>query len=414
MKVGIINIGDEILIGQILNTNAQWMSQQMTNAGFEVKDCSVVADDQKDIKEAIDFILPQVDIVLMTGGLGPTKDDVTKKTLCEYFGTTLIYSEDVLKNIQDLWKDRPYPVNDLTKTQAWVPKECILIQNRVGTAPITCFEQEGKILVSLPGVPYEMKYAMENEIIPLLRSKYQKEEYLFKNILVKNFTESSLAMHLEDFENQLSPNIHLAYLPSPRIVKLRLFARGEKNKEEFDSQYKKLCSLLDNHIIANKDISVELLLSEQLRDLKLTLSTAESCTGGSIAEMITSIAGASDVFKGSVVAYNNDVKANVLGVSQDILNTKGAVQEDVVTQMALSAQKIFHTDCSIATSGIAGPTGGTAEIPVGAVWICTRVKDKSKSVYYQFGNYREANITSACNSAIIQLLEMLDAERNER
>lgn len=311
MKVGIVNIGDEILIGQILNTNAYWMSQKLTNEGFEVLRSLVVADDANDIKQAIDALMADVDIILLTGGLGPTKDDITQKTLCEYFGTTRIFSQHVLDNIENLWKGRPYPVNELTKSQAYVPKDCLVIQNVVGTAPITCFESNGKTLISLPGVPYEMKYNMENEIIPLLQSKYQKDKYIFQNLLIKDYTESALAMYLEEFEDKLPSQIHLAYLPSPRLVKLRLFTRGEQNQNVFDTLFNELCTLLDGHIIANKDLALEVILSDKLKSLNLTIGTAESCTGGNIAQMITRLAGASEIFKGSIVSYSNSVKTNL-------------------------------------------------------------------------------------------------------
>lgn len=408
MKVGIVNIGDEILIGQILNTNAHWMSQKLTNEGFEVCKNLIVADDAKEIKEAIDIMMADVDVILLTGGLGPTKDDITQTTLCEYFGTTRVFSEEVLKNIENLWKSRPTPVNELTKTQAYVPKDCLVIQNVVGTAPITCFESKEKTLVSLPGVPYEMKYNMENEIIPLLQKKYQKEKYIFQNILIKDYTESTLAMYLEDFENNLPKQIHLAYLPSPRLVKLRLFTRGEQNQSTFDSQYDKLCNLLKGYIIARVDLPLETLLSEKLKQMKLTVGTAESCTGGNMSQMITRLPGASEIFKGSIVSYSNSVKINILNVSSELIEKGGVVQEQVVEAMALGAQKALDVDCAIATSGIAGPTGGSEQKPVGTVWICTRVGDKSISVCYQFGNYREANIMSASNAGIIQLLGMLE------
>ena len=413
MKVGIVNIGDEILIGQILNTNAYWMSQKLTNEGFEVCKNLVVADDASEIKGAIDIMMATVDIILLTGGLGPTKDDITQKTLCEYFETTRVFSEKVLQNIENLWKDRPFPVNELTKTQAYVPKDCLVIQNIVGTAPITCFESKGKILVSLPGVPYEMKYNMENEIIPMLQSKYQKEKYIFQNILVKDYTESVLAMYLEQFEDNLPIGIHLAYLPSPRLVKLRLFTRGEQNQKIFDTCFNELCRLLDGHIIAKIDSPLEVILSEKLKKMKLTIGTAESCTGGNISQMIARLPGASDVFKGSIVAYSNTIKTTTLNVSSSLFENGGAVQEKVVEAMALGAQINLGVDCSIATSGIAGPSGGTSEKPVGTVWICTRVGEKALSICYHFGNYREANIMSASNSAIIQLLGMLDDNDGE-
>lgn len=406
MKAGIITIGDEILIGQIVDTNSAWMAAKMTDAGFEIEEQQAIGDNAEQIKNTITDVFSRVDVILMTGGLGPTKDDITKKTLCEYFGTELIYNNDVLKNIEALFVGRT--VNELTRNQAYVPKDCTVIQNRAGTAPITWFNYKGKVLVSMPGVPYEMKYVMEHEIIPRLQKKYDIEAYLKKVFIVGGYSESALAMHIADFEDNLPEGFGLAYLPSIALMKLRLYVKGEHRLAEFNEQVKKLENRLGNAILAERDIPLEQILGERLFEKGLTLSTAESCTGGNIAHLITLIPGSSNYFKGSIVSYSNEAKMNLLNVSQKTLDLFGAVSEEVVQEMALGACKTLNTDCSIAVSGIAGPDGGTEDKPVGTVWICTRYNNKSVSRKYQGGKLRDTNITRASIMAMLQLLEMIE------
>lgn len=408
MKTAIVTIGDEILIGQIVDTNSAWISNKMTDAGFEIEEKVAIGDDAQQIKDTITDVFSRVDVILMTGGLGPTKDDITKQTLCEYFGTELVFNDEVLKNIERVFINRS--VNELTSNQAYVPKDCTVIQNRVGTAPITWFDYKGKVLVSMPGVPYEMKYVMENEIIPRLQQKYNTEAYIKKVFIVGGYTESALAIYLTDFENNLPDDFGLAYLPSPGMMKLRLFVKGEHRRPEFEKQVKKLEGLLDKSIWAERDIPIEKILGERLFEKGLTIGTAESCTGGNIAHLITSIPGSSQYFKGSVVSYSNESKVNLLGVSNQTLELYGAVSEAVVLEMAHGVSKALNVDCSIAVSGIAGPDGGTKDKPVGTVWICTRYKDKSVAKLYQMGSYRDANIIRSSNVAMLQLLEMLDQE----
>ncbi|HCO68057.1 MAG TPA: damage-inducible protein CinA [Dysgonomonas sp.] len=407
MKTAIITIGDEILIGQIVDTNSAWMSKKLTNAGFEVQAKIAIGDDASQIKETIHSMFKEVDVILMTGGLGPTKDDITKQTLCEYFDTKLIFDGAVLENIK-LVISNFTTINELTYNQAYVPRDCTVIQNRVGTAPITWFERGNKVLVSMPGVPFEMKYNLENEIIPRLREKYQQEAYVSKTILVAGYTESALAIELTDFENNLPEGFGMAYLPSPRLMKLRIYVRGEQRRHELGEQISKLESILKEAIIAEEDIPLERILGKKLLEKGLTLGTAESCTGGNIAHLITTIPGSSQYFNGAIVSYANEVKCNILGVSPSIIEENGVVSEPVVIQMAQGAQKALKTDCAIAVSGIAGPDGGTPDKPVGTVWIATAVKDSVVAKKYQLGRYREANITGASNVAMIQLLSMLN------
>lgn len=409
MKTAIVTIGDEILIGQIVDTNSAWMAHQLTLTGFEVEEIQSIGDDAQQIKDTINDLFQRVDVILLTGGLGPTKDDITKKTLCDYFGTELVFDDSVLENIQQVISSFA-SLNELTRNQAYVPKDCTVIQNRVGTAPITWFDYKGKVLVSMPGVPHEMKFVMENEILPRLQQKYDIEAYLKRVFIVKGYTESALAMYIADFEDNLPEGFGLAYLPSLGLMKLRLFVRGEQRLPELNEQVNKLKGLLGEAIVAEDDIILEKILGERLFERGLTLGTAESCTGGNIAHMITSMAGSSNYFKGSIVSYANEVKVNVLQVSQESLNKFGAVSEAVAIDMAKGAQRVLNIDCSIATTGIAGPDGGTDEKPVGTVWICTTYKDKYVARKYQFGKYRDSNIIRASNTGMLQLLEMMDKE----
>jgi nicotinamide-nucleotide amidase len=406
MKTAIITIGDEILIGQIVDTNSSWMADKLTNEGFEVLVKIAIGDDAQQIKDTITEIFRNVDVIITTGGLGPTKDDITKKTLCEYFDTELIFDESVLENIQNVVSNFT-SLNELTRNQAYVPKDALVIQNKVGTAPITWFERKNKVLISLPGVPYEMRYNMENEIIPRLQQKYNAEAYVSKTLIVVGYTESALATYISDFENNLPKGFGLAYLPSPGVMKLRLFVKGEHRRPELDEQVKKLNGLLGNAILSEKDYPIEKILGERLFEKGLTLGTAESCTGGNIAHLITSIPGSSQYFKGSVVSYSNEIKSNVLNVSTSNLEKDGAVSESVVLDMVKGVQQLLNVDCAIAVSGIAGPDGGSDEKPVGTVWIATAYKNQIVANKYQTGKFREANITRASNLAMIQLLKMI-------
>jgi len=407
MKTAIITIGDEILIGQITDTNSAWISEKMTRTGFEIEVMLSIGDNAKQIKDTITDIFRYVDVILMTGGLGPTKDDITKKTLCEYYGTELVFDDSVLDNINEVVSSR-FALNELTRNQAYVPKDCTVIQNKVGTAPVTWFERDNKVLVSMPGVPHEMKYVMENEIIPRLQAKYKTEAYVSRVLLIKGYTESGLAIHLTEFEDSLPEGFGLAYLPNLRLMKLRLYVKGEERRTEFEEQVKKLEGLLGDAIIAEKDIPVEKILGLRLFEKNLTLGTAESCTGGNIARLITSIPGSSKYFKGAIVSYSNETKCNVLNVSASNIQRDGAVSESVVLEMAKNAQKILNVDCVIAVSGVAGPDGGTEEKPVGTVWIATAIKNKVIAKMHTISKYREANIMGASNVGMIQLLEMLD------
>lgn len=407
MKVEIITIGDEILIGQIIDTNSAWMAAELTKSGFEVTSIQSVGDSAQTIIDAIELAFSRADVLLLTGGIGPTNDDITKSTLCRYFNTKLIFSDEVLENIEQIFTNRSIALNDLTRNQALVPEECTIIQNKAGTAPILWFERGGKVLVSMPGVPFEMKTAMAGDIIPRLQSQFSLEDYLRQSALIAGITESGLAIRLAGFEKELPNGISLAYLPSFGMIKLRLFTRNTDDPVLFQQQAEKLKALISDLLVSETEKSLEELLGEKLQAGKLTVSTAESCTGGLIAHKITSVAGASAYFRGSIVAYNNEVKKNILNVNKSDLDTFSAVSEEVVVQMAGNCAKLLKTDCAIAVSGIAGPTGGSEEEPVGTIWISTYCRGEILSKKYNVGNSRRENIERSSNMAMLQMLKML-------
>ncbi|MDR3141159.1 MAG: CinA family nicotinamide mononucleotide deamidase-related protein [Tannerellaceae bacterium] len=411
MDVQIITIGDELLIGQVVDTNSAWMGQELGKAGFQVIRRTTVGDVEKEILEAIDAAMNRVQIVLLTGGLGPTKDDITQKTLCRYFDSGLHFSEEVYENILNLFAKSGRTINGLTRNQATVPDKCTVIQNKAGTAPCTWFEKDGKILVSMPGVPYEMKWLMTNEVIPRLKKRFRQDMFIrHKTVWVSGYTESMLAMQLSGFEEQLPSFVKLAYLPQPGLIRLRLSAYGSNEQESeqaITEQNEKLHKLIAGHILAEEDKTIEEQTGEALLAGNLTMGTAESCTGGRIAGMLTSIPGSSRYFVGSIVSYSNDVKRHVLGVSHEDLSRYGAVSQAVVEQMSLGAMRVLGCDCAVSTSGIAGPDGGTPEKPVGTVWIAAAYRGKVVSECHHFTGIREMNVVRASNMALLLLLELI-------
>ena len=411
MNLDIITIGDEILIGQIVDTNSAWMATELNKSGFELAQITSVHDNANHIIESLELALKRAEVVLFTGGIGPTKDDITKQTLCKYFNTKLVFDESVILNIEQLFSTRPnFVMNELTRLQAMVPENCTLIQNRVGTAPVTWFEKDGKVIVSMPGVPYEMKNVMSTEIIPRLQKHFKTPVLLHKTVQVYGYGESALALLIADWENELPDYISLAYLPHSGIVKLRLSGLLEDALTlEFavNQQIDKLTQILGNAIVAFEDIPIEKLIGTTLKSKGLMVATAESCTGGNIAHQFTLIPGSSEFFKGSVVAYSNEVKTNVLQVSSEDLENYGAVSQAVVEQMATGVRKLLKADVSIATSGIAGPTGGTDEKPVGTVWISVSSESLTLSREFRFGPLREQNIIRSTQAALLMLKEII-------
>ena len=411
MKYSTIVIGDELLIGQVTDTNSGWIARHMAPLGWESQSVRVIADDASEIKRAIEDAFALTDLVLMTGGLGPTKDDITKATLCDYFGGEMVLNEDVKRNVDDMFARRGIPMNRLTASQAMVPSSCQVIQNEVGTAPIMWFERNGKVLVSMPGVPVETQTMMERAVIPRLVKHFHSDvDIEYRTFVVIDYAESALAEKLEQFEQDMPSYIHLAYLPAQGVIRLRLtgtHADRERLNDDMDRLSKQLHKLLGKSIIADADKPLSQIVGERLRELGLTLSTAESCTGGNIAHVITEIAGSSDYFMGSVVSYSNDVKHRVLGVDDTVLDTCGAVSQPVVEQMVNGACAVCHTHCAVATSGVAGPGGGTPDKPVGTVWMAAKVGDIVTSKCLHFTGSRAQIIDRATTHALIMLLKLL-------
>lgn len=411
VKVEIITIGDEILIGQIVDTNSAWMGAELSKAGFDVVQITSVHDEAMPIQSALKAALGRADVVLVTGGIGPTKDDVTKRTLCDFFHTRLVHSEVVLQNIQRLYTHRRDVLNDLTRAQAMVPEGATIIQNTVGTAPITWFDREGgQVVVSMPGVPYEMRQAMSAEVIPRLQKKFDTPALLHKTLLVTGYPESALALKMADWEAALPANLHVAYLPNYSIIRLRLTGTGNDMLAldfAMNQQIDQLKALLGTAVVCDEDITVAEWLGRLLKSRGLTLATAESCTGGNIAHLITQVPGSSEYFKGTVVSYANEVKTGVLGVRAGDLERHGAVSQPVVEQMAQGVRRLLRTDWAVSTSGIMGPGGGTPDKPVGTVWMAVCSADRLISRPYHVNHHREQNIERASQLALLMLRELL-------
>ena len=411
MQYSTIVIGDELLIGQVTDTNSGWIARHLSPLGWEVKSVKVIADDENEIFRAIDEAFAQTDVVLMTGGLGPTKDDITKATLCRYFGGEMVLDEEVKRNVDEMFRRRGLDMNRLTAGQAMVPSSCRVIQNEVGTAPIMWFERDGKVLVSMPGVPVETQTMMERAVIPELVAHFHSDlDIEYRTFVVIDYAESALAEKLEPFEQQMPDYIHLAYLPNQGVIRLRLTGTHHDSAVIADDMKRlteQLHEILGDSIVADDDKPLSQIVGERLRELGLSMSTAESCTGGNVAHVITEIAGSSDYFMGGVVSYSNDVKQHVLGVGADTLETFGAVSQPVVEQMATGACRVCDTHCSVATSGVAGPGGGTPEKPVGTVWIAAKVGDIVTSKCFHFNGSRAQVIDRATTHALIMLLKLL-------
>lgn len=414
MRAEIITIGDELLIGQVVDTNSAWIAERLNTIGIELYQITSVHDERDHIIAALDEAFGRADIVFTTGGLGPTNDDITKHVLCEYFHTRLIESVRVRAHIQALYEDRPDVLNRLTATQWLVPESAEILENRVGSAPLMIFHHGQQLLASMPGVPYEMKIAMEEQILPYIESRVEsresREQILHRTLQVTGIPESSLAILLEDFEHDKPSALHLAYLPKDGIIRLRLSSYGELTEAEMNHWFEHLKRLVAAYLIADTDEPLEMLVGRILKAKGQTISTAESCTGGKLAALLNKHSGSSVFYKGSVVAYANEVKQNVLKVRCDDLETCGAVSEQVVTQMALGVKRLLNTDYAIATSGVAGPTGGTPEKPVGTVWIAIATSDKVYAECFHLGKLREQITDRACLKALVKLLELLKVE----
>jgi len=410
MKAELIGIGDEILIGQIANTNAAWMGEELTRIGIEVVRNTVIADNREEIMTALEEAGQRADLVILTGGIGPTKDDITKSTLAEYFGSKLVQDELALERIQNILRGR-VQMNELNIAQAMLPDNCRAIPNHNGTASGMWFEKDGNQYISLPGVPYEMKAMISDYILPALSEEYKLDAIVHKTLLVQGIAESHLAVLIEEYEESLPPGIKLAYLPSPGRIRLRLTASGgDKARLEglVDQEMKRLIPFIpQGHIYGYGDEQLEILIGKLLKEKKASLALAESCTGGTIAQLITSVPGSSAYFIGSVVAYSNEIKQEMLGVDPDDIEKHGAVSREVVEQMAEGVRKRFGADYSIATSGIAGPDGGSKEKPVGTTWIAVSSAVSTVSKVYLLGDHRGRNITKAAVTGLNMLRNLV-------
>lgn len=410
MLAEIITIGDEILIGQIVDTNSAWMGRVLNKIGVSVKQITSVSDDACHIVEALDNARKRADVILLTGGLGPTKDDITKTTLSKYFNMPLQQNAEVLEHVKELFKKFNRPMIDVNVRQADVPLGCTVVQNKNGTAPCMWFDVDEKIFVSMPGVPFEMMYLMEDEILPRLKERFKLPHIIHKVILTSGQGESFLAQQIEDIEDSLPPHIKLAYLPKLGQVRLRLSAHGD-NEVQLTEEVNHFASLIIARIgdffVIDEDIPLELAILRKMQNAGLTLSTAESCTGGYISHLITQHAGSSAVFLGGGVTYANSLKQNLLGVKEETLSQFGAVSEETVKEMAQGAIEHFNSDYSIAVSGIAGPDGGSVEKPVGTVYIAIGSKTKVIAKRFNFSNKRIQNIERSATAAFMLLFNLL-------
>ncbi len=415
MKAAILTIGDEILMGQITDTNSIYIARLLSESGIETCRMQSVPDQGDAIRQALDNLLSKADLLFITGGLGPTKDDITKKVLCDYFDDELVFDDQTYRHIESLLAHRQAPMNRLNRDQALLPRKAEILPNRKGTAAGMWFSQNGKQAISLPGVPFEMECLMDEEVMPRLHQRFPQIAMAYRMFIVYNVAESALAEKLEAFENQLPEKMGLAYLPSPGYVKLRLTAKAAA-LPALDTQARRLESCLQSnqyqYIIPGGPQSDSLAahIGNLLRRQGRSLSTAESCTGGYLAHLITAVPGSSDYYKGSVIAYSNEIKESILDVQSDTLRQQGAVSEETVIEMAQSVRRKFGTDYAISTSGIAGPGGGTPQKPVGTVWIAVATPRTCLTKLCRFSSDRERNIERASIQALGLLLTALTTE----
>lgn len=410
MKSTIITIGDEILIGQILDTNSRYISQALNRLGVVVAERTSIGDNAEQIVSTLDRALAATDIVIITGGLGPTKDDITKHTLARYFNSGLVYNEQVGDFVRTLLERRGIAFNDLNRGQAMVPACCTVLHNAHGTAPGMWFERDGKVVISLPGVPFEMVHLIDDTVVPMLRERFDLKAIVHRTMITSGIPESILAERIAAWEDALPEVLHLAYLPAPNVVRLRLSAYevdGQSVSEMIDEQFERLAAIIPEAVVGFEDASVEQLVHNALIAKGKKLSVAESCTGGNIASKFTAMAGASEYFQAGVVSYSNDAKVDILGVNAADIACYGAVSEQVAIQMAEGVKRVGKSDYAISTTGIAGPGGGSAEKPVGTVWIGISTPKRTFAVLKNCGTDRGQIIQRATAYAIKMLYEEL-------
>lgn len=404
MRAEIITIGDELLIGQVVDTNSAWIAEKLNEYGIELYQITSVHDSREHIIAALDEAFSRTDIVLTTGGLGPTNDDITKHVLCEYFDTHLIEDQHVRAHIETLYQDRPDVLNKLTATQWLVPAGAEILENRVGSAPLMIFHHGQQLLASMPGVPYEMKIAMEEQILPYIG--HSTASILHKTLQVNGIPESALAILLEDYEASMPASLHLAYLPKDGIIRLRLSSYGEMTEAEMTQWFEELKRLVKDYLIADTDEPLEVILGKLLKQKGQTIATAESCTGGKLASLLSKHAGSSAFYYGSVISYDNSVKEHLLGVPAEMIKVHGVVSEEVVRVMAESVRKQLNADFSIATSGICGPSGGSLEKPVGTVWMAWATPQGTTAECFHLGKLREQVSDRACTKALVKMIQL--------
>lgn len=410
MKSTIITIGDEILIGQILDTNSRYISQALNRIGVVVAERTSIGDSAEQIVATLDRALAQSDVVIITGGLGPTKDDITKHTLARYFNSELIYNEQVGSFVEQLLSRRGIAFTELNRGQAMVPECCTVLHNGHGTAPGMWFERDGKVVISLPGVPFEMRHLIDDSVVPMLQERFELKAIVHRTMITSGIPESLLAERIAQWEDNLPQVLHLAYLPAPNIVRLRLSAyevEEQSAKELIDCEFDKLREIIPEAIVGFENATVEELVHRWMIENGKTLSVAESCTGGAIASKFTAMAGASAYFQTGVVSYSNEAKRDILGVDMEDIIRYGAVSETVAIQMAEGAKRAGESDYAISTTGIAGPTGGSVEKPVGTVWFGVATPKGSFAVMKNCGTDRQQIIDRAVAHAIKLLYDNL-------
>lgn len=404
MKATIVTIGDEILIGQIVDTNSSYIAKSLDKIGVQTHEMLSISDDKQHILDTFSKLQNKVDLVIITGGLGPTKDDITKKTFCDYFDDILVENESVFRHVKELIEGiYKRPISQINRNQALLPSKCEVLFNKVGTAPGMWMKKENTVFISLPGVPYEMKYLVENEIIPKIIKEYKRPFILHKTILTYGQGESLIAERIEDWENNLPEFIKLAYLPSPGRVRLRLTARGENREilqEAIDENVISVSKIINDIIVGyDDDETIEVVLGRLLMQQNKTLATAESCTGGKISQRITSIAGASNYFKGGIVSYATETKISQLHVSAETINEYSVVSAEVAKEMVIGIKKAMNSDYAIATTGNAGPTKGDANAEIGTVFIAIATPETVFVEEFNFGQPREKVIDRAVNKS---------------
>lgn len=403
MQAHIITIGDEILIGQIVDTNSAWMGQELNLVGIEVAEITTASDTRNGIYNAVQKAFQHSDIILLTGGLGPTKDDITKKVLAEYFGTDLVFNEEMWQHVSSFFEQLGRPTNEAHHQQCFLPANCTMLTNKMGTAPGMWFEKDGKVLVSMPGVPYEMKYLMSNEVIPKLKSTFQTHPIVHRTIRTAGIGETDLNEKIADIEANLPDFVKLAFLPSLGQVRLRLTARGEDEaylNDFLDFEVQKITERIPDLIFGYEKETIEEVLGKVCKEKGVTIGTLESCTGGFVASKITSVAGASAYYKGSVIAYSNEIKKKMLYVSQETLENHGAVSEETVIEMVKGGLNALNIDYAVAISGIAGPGGGTPTKPVGTIWVAVGNQEHTETILIRGTKDRMKNIQRTTTYAL--------------